>query len=299
MPTTSPESPTPSTDSSASPPWGPRVARGALVAGALLLCASSLSCSLLIDVSSKQCSVDADCTKLGDEFKGSTCQSNVCVTPTTPNDPLKCPTQFPSGAPTVKFTFKVTAAGGAPKSPFSITACDRIDLVCDPPQYGTKQVANGDLVQLDLPTNFNGYLNVLNPDLVQAQLYLGQPLTHDTVGWDLTIPTEATLKLLTSSVGHSLDRTAGMLIVIARDCARGPLDGVTFSNTAGGIPFYFMNMFPYPDATETLAEGAGGFINIPLGTTIVSAVHNASMHKLQDSGALLKSGWITYMEIFP
>jgi len=295
------------------------------------LAGATVSCSLLIDVSSKQCSTDADCVKLGAGFANSTCQASVCVAPAAGGaggsggegnggsggssggdsdagvDTLKCPTQIPTANDTVHLTFKISIAGST-KNQFAIQACNRPDLSCDNPVYGPAMVGNATLVDLPLPNGFAGYLDISNPDAVPSQLFLGQPLIIDTRGWDLTIPSPTNLSLLTASVGHKYDPTKGMIIIIARDCARGPVQHVSFTNTAGGTPFYFSNMLPLPAqppcsgpcTTETTSEGAGGFINIDVpGTAILSAVFNPTGHKFVDTASQLKAGGISYMEIFP
>src|ERR1041384_5540851 len=90
------------------------------------------SCSALVsDVESSQCKQTSDCVALG--ISEATCKDNFCVVPDSNGaDPYRCSPATPSEDETVSFTFSAgyTAAPNTP-SPFTIVACERLDVNCD------------------------------------------------------------------------------------------------------------------------------------------------------------------------
>jgi hypothetical protein len=272
---------------------------------------ATLSCSVLIDTSTKQCSADADCAKLGAAFAGSVCEKNLCVAPApVVQDPLVCVTPD-AGAGTAKLSFTIAFAA-TPKDPqpFDIVACDRLDVTCESPVTDHVSANAGDSVELNVPVGFQGYLQILNPSAVSAMEFLARPIFEDTAGWNLTIATETTVQQLGLATGTQIDRTLGTVIMIARDCQRAPLAGVQASiavtqgsDTDAGpdktVSFYFANMFPNKSLMATTTEGAAGFVNVPVGSAVLSGTIADSGFALSPTAAVSRAGWLSYVEVQP
>ncbi|HEY5375393.1 MAG TPA: hypothetical protein VIK01_17050 [Polyangiaceae bacterium] len=269
----------------------------------LALTASTLSCSVLIDTTPKQCSSDTDCANLGDAFAGSVCTANVCVKPEALG-PAGCPRVDASPNPTVTLSFSVSFAAAPPTNaqPFAILACKRLDTPCAGP-VGMAMAEPGVQIGLDVPTGFQGFLQVTNPDTVSAMVFLGLPAQQDTRFWDLTIPREGDVKLIGLATSTTIDRTLGTLVMIARDCDRTPLAGVVASNSTDGTGFYFSAMAPDKSLMATTDEGAAGFVNVSPGTSILSGTYNGrpmSPTSVESRGATgSELGWVSYAEVFP
>jgi hypothetical protein len=265
----------------------------------LALTASTLSCSVLIDTTDKQCSSDTDCTNLGDAFAGSVCTANVCVKPVAvgPLSPVGCPMIDASPNPTVTLSFKVSFAAASPAmpKPFTILACKRLDTPCDGP-VGMATAAPGVLVDLKVPTGFLGFLQVTNPDTVSSMVFLGLPAQQDTRFWDLTIPRLQDVALIGFATNTDIDPTLSTLVMIARDCDRTPLAGVAATNSTGGTGFYFLAMAPDKTLMATTDEGAAGFTNVPAGTAILGGTFNG--HLMSPTSVEARSGWFSYAEVF-
>jgi hypothetical protein len=265
----------------------------------LALFASTLSCSVLIDTTAKQCSSDTDCANLGDAFAGSVCQANVCVKPEA-LAALGCPEVDPSTDPTVKLTFSVSFAGAPPAKPqpFLIEACKRLDTPCASP-VGMTMADPGIQVELEVPTGFEGFLQVTNPDpdTLQSMVFLGQKAQQDTRFWDLTIPRQGDVTLIGLATNTDIDPSLSTLIMIARDCDRNPLAGVVASNSTGGTPFYFLAMAPDRTLMATTEEGAAGFTNVPAGTAILGGTYNG--RPLSPTSVEARGAWYSYAEVFP
>jgi hypothetical protein len=289
-----------------------QIARGSRVALALAaLGAAALSCSVIIDTSSKQCSADADCAKLGGAFAGSVCQQNLCV---APMDPLVCKTIDAGANTTAKLTFTIGfATKPADLGVFTVLACDRLDVDCTSPVAGPAMEDPSDptaQIELDVPIGFQGFLQVTNPSTVPSMEFLARPIQEDTAGWNLTIATEPTVTGLGLATQTKIDRTLGTFIVIARDCNRAPLAGVQTSLevTQGSDPdagpdttvgFYLVNTFPTKSQMVTTSEGASGYVNVPLGSASLSGVIVDSGVALSPTSAVSRSGWISYVEVQP
>lgn len=265
--------------------------------GLLALVASTASCSVLIDAKKEQCTVDADCENLGEAFAGSVCKESVCVK-SEDLGPLGCPAVPPSDNPTVTLSFSVSFAGAVPDDPqpFEILACKRLDASCKSPLGGPVMADNGKPIQLDVPTGFQGFLQVKNRDAVPSMVFLGQKVQVDTAFWDLTIPTPSDVTLLGLGTGTKVDTSLGSLIMIARDCDRNRLAGVVASNSTGGTGYYLAAMLPDKTLMATTEEGAAGFINVPLGSSVMSGIYNG--RPLSPTSVESRAEWFSFAEVF-
>ncbi len=279
------------------------------------LCGGMLGgCSLLIDVDREQCSTSQDCEALGTAFAGAVCEQGVCVVagsaggdgaggaPEVPGNPLVCDKPVPSKEPTVKYTFApIFADGGAPKDPkpFSIKACRPLDLECTDPVFGPIDVMPGVPEDFLVPPPFNGYFEITNPDTLGGYLFMGRPIVEDTVGWNVTMPTPGLVAGFGIVTGERVDPDLGLIISVSRDCNQLPLPGTAFTNSKGGLQFYFVNNTPDTNLDESGPQGAVGFANVPVSTTTLSAVITSSGQELNKAIIRTKSRYVSLVELFP
>jgi hypothetical protein len=278
----------------------------------LSIAVTAAGCSVLIDVDGKQCEADADCVTRG--FESAVCSSNICVSKPAPDpgggeggaggqntvgdDPLVCNIE-PSSEATVKFSFApVFAVPPEQPEPFSIKACLSLDPDCKSPVFGPLLVNAGEPQDFIVPKLFNGYFEISNPATRTGLFFMGRPVSVDTVGWNVTIPDDATITALGFAAGESIDLEKGVMIAVARDCALLPLEGAMFENSEGGLRFYFYQTTPDPKATMTGPQGAVGFANVEIGTTTLTAVA-ANGTQLTPVLVRLKPGYVSFTEVFP
>lgn len=271
------------------------------------------ACSVLIDVDAKQCKVDADCAALSGAPARAVCVQSVCVAPETgaeagaagmnggPSDPLACAARETSKAEKVKYSFApIFAPGGEPDAPkpFTIKACEQLDLECKTPVDGPYDVTVGMPQDFLVPTGFNGYFEITNPDTLGGLLYMGRPVIEDTVGWNITMPTPDLVTQLKLITGEDVNQELGLILTVARDCAGLALSGVTVHNTKGGLGYYFVNFLPDTNLTKTGAQGAAGWANVPITTTIISGTHTSG----KDFGPVsmrTRPGYMSFAELWP
>jgi hypothetical protein len=286
------------------------VTRIFLLSGIALLVSS---CSVLIDVEGKQCVRDDDCVALGAAFAGSACEHNLCVKPSEtaggeaggmslPNDPLSCAPIEPSTEPTVKYTFApVFAPDSTPADaqPFTIKACGQFDFECENPVFGPLEVNAGEPQDFEVKRGFQGFFEIKNRDTLDGLLFLGRPVDQDTQGWAVTMPTPQTVAGLALVTGEDIDENLGLILSVARDCAGSQLDHVTFNSSKSALGYYFVMNLPDTSLTETGPQGAAGFANVPISTTILTGVHNPSGHMLGPVSVRVKPNTVAFAEIWP
>ncbi|HVY29054.1 MAG TPA: hypothetical protein VHB79_20995 [Polyangiaceae bacterium] len=275
------------------------------------LAALAAACSVLIDVDAKQCEVDADCAKLTGAPAGAVCVQSLCVGPDgdvasagaagMSGDPLECATRGTSKEDTVKYSFApIFAPGGEPDNPqpFSIKACEQLDLTCEHPVFGPIDVNVDEPQDFIVPTGFNGYFEITNPDTLGGLMFVGRPVVQDTIGWNITMPTPQLVVTLSAVTGEDVDPMKGLILTVARDCAGNPLANVTVHNTKGGLGYYFVNFLPDTNLTKTGPQGAAGWANVPITTTILSGTHDSGKN-FGPVSIRTRPGFMSFAELWP
>jgi hypothetical protein len=268
---------------------------------------------VLSDVDAKQCTLDADCAALSGAPPGAVCVDSVCVANADSNseagaagmsgagDPFECAPRETSTEPTVKYSFApVFAPGGEPKAPkpFHIKACEQLDLTCEQPVFGPLDVNVGEPQDFIVPTGFNGYFDIQNDDTLGGLLFMGRPVIEDTVGWNVTMPTPDLVAQLQLVTGEEVNQELGLILTDARDCAGTPLAGVSIENSKGGLGYYFLNFLPDTSLTKTSVQGAAGFANVPITTTILSGEHESGK-KFGPASIRVQPHYMSFVELWP
>lgn len=110
-----------------------------------------------------------------------------------------------------------------------------------------------------------------------ADLALGKPASYD-------------------SVGH------GLVFLLANDCNRTPLGGVSFSTTATDakmVAFYVINTTPSTTETKTDPLGRAGFVNVPPGLHTFTATDAVTKKRLGSARILVRAGVATTVAVLP
>lgn len=274
------------------------VLAGAAVAGGLL----ASSCSVAFDLGRQQCDGAEDCE--GSGIPGAVCEENVCVAPEGPGqgggpatssttttvgtggagggtggsgsggeDPRwGCLGSFEAPVPedTVVYPFRIelaTSAGNPPPG-LSIRLCPILDVDCQSPVEGIDQPdENGD-VSLELAPSFKGFIEVTATDLMPTLVFLPRLVVLPPKRQIIRVVREVEFAAIVSSSGQEFDPTRGVAILLTEDCQQERAGGVkltTASADEATIPFYFKGLLPDFDATQSDEEGAGGWVNLPVG----------------------------------
>lgn len=152
-----------------------------------------------------------------------------------------------------------------------VRACAQRDLTCDNPLTASLPVDAQGWVDMPLFDGFDGYLEVTSPSTVPMMLFYQEPLrgTSRTDGEPLAQLEVPVLAQLSAALGAPQESTLGLLILRAFDCNGDGAPGVRFTVDKPAVPYYFVAGLPSSMATETDGSGLGGFLNVPIGITVV------------------------------
>jgi hypothetical protein len=279
----------------------------------LSIAATTAACSVLIDVDGKQCETTEDCANRG--FTDAECRENLCVAlvdePMTGgaggeaggpgnDDPLMCEVVTPPPGTTVKYTFApLFASPPDDPTPFSIKACQQFDLNCENPLFGPIEVEAGMPEDFEVPAGFIGYFDITNEATLHGLFFMGRAVNVDTMGWPVRMPDAETVMNLGFFAQQEVDPNLGIVLSVARDCNQLPLEGVTYSSSAGGDVFYIVNDLPNVNTTVTGPQGAAGFVNVPIGTSVLKVVTESGQELKPVTVRLPGANTISFVEVFP
>jgi hypothetical protein len=250
------------------------------------------------------------------------CVQNTCATACAPGKGWQCldnPTPWPKPTGLGNITFSANIVDLLSENPYSgalVKACKKLDLDCADPLDMNMTDATG-LVSLTVPAGsvgFDGYLEITGGDngtnadagaspIFPALYYPVPPIVSP--GWRgrLQFISASDLSLLAVFVTVDIDPARGHFAANASDCNFSNAGGVSF--TADAVTanpndmkikgFYFINGVPNIHATETDAlTSIGGFVNLPPGSTLISATSSAAGGKKMGTITYnIRAGWFT------
>lgn len=203
-----------------------------------------------------------------------------------------------------------TVDGGAPVFPERTTQCYR-DLVAKQAAEGK----SGDRCAIQVDANGEPIVPIPD-DLVPGVVAIVPPPAKDddpnVVIDESTAPhlmSSGTLRMLLGIVGKPFDEKAGHLGGMTVDCQGKPAPGVSIS-LAGGIgentQLYYTdtNSLPNVNQGETAERGETGYLNLDVGTggvnvVSVTATRKATGERIGIYAALIRSGYLTYLQMPP
>ena len=192
-------------------------------------------------------------------------------------------------------------------------ACEVNDVSCANPVASFEDTGNTGVIKLDLPYEFNGFLEVTSeipgpdmpPDMLPALWYFTRPLTEPRVAKHLAAVAPATLELLAAIAGHAVMANRGLVILEAFDCSRTSVGGIHFEESKqAAIPFYIIDELPSIESTVTVRDekndiAAGGFLNATPGFTVFTARIGLTGPALGEFNGHVRASTVTYLDIYP
>jgi hypothetical protein len=218
-------------------------------------------------------------------------------------DPLASGT-LPAGVDGGSDLILASGYTGAPG--VSAEACSPLDVFCAYPRTQGAVTDDSGTARLTLPGDFSGYYQLERPDLFPSLLYTGRFVAGDThVTYPEAAPTKAELSALSLAfhvaVNEQADAGPGYLTAIVFDCNDRRASGVSFSltNVSAGVQIYLQNGIP-TNATQTTADGAGAFMNVPQGSvTLASTLVTEGNRSLGTTNVYVRSGSLTNVFVRP
>ncbi|MCA9617843.1 MAG: hypothetical protein KC731_02410 [Myxococcales bacterium] len=283
---------------------------GVVAAAALLV----QGCTVIVAGSEEQCTSDADCTSRG--FAGAVCEQQVCVEPKVEEDPVwgclgKVVEPEPDPTKTLELPMRLAyAIGGSPVSVNTVVdVCDKLDLNCtstDPKYPKGLHPDNQGNVLVEIPEGFDGFVQIIGPDLVDTRVYVGRPIVEAPSVKEVQLFSPDDFSLLSTLAGQDPDPTRGTAIVLVVDCSDVAAGGVRLETPNADmdtIPFYLINQSPTmpPTATATDKDGFGGFFNLPAseGTAVVRAFRDEDDAYVGESSFQVLANTISFVQVRP
>jgi hypothetical protein len=294
----------------------------ALLLFAPVLAALASSCSLALGLGEEQCQTNADCDKRG--FKNAQCSQHVCVAATGSgssssstgtggaggSDPAwSCLPGFVSPVPsgTVQVDFQIVmATGAALPTDLKVKLCSSFDASCSSPVDANVILdADGKHSFMVPPAFGNGYLEITSAsgETYPTLAFFGTDVIIPPALKVIRLTTPAQLNALLNLTMLTADPAHGIAIMLTSDCQDQRTAGVALVSVSGSdaktVPFYFNGNLPDPNATQTDAEGAGGFLNLKPGVVKVQASRFATSEYIGDTTFQVRPQTISYVPIGP
>ncbi len=300
----------------------PLTSSGAIVGFALLGVVGS-SCSLAFDLGREQCESSADCAEVG---FAATCQNKVCVAVGDGGggqgqggqggqgghggeDPLwgclgdfQPPAPEPGGKVAYHYRIELAVNAGQPPPGLTVKLCGLLDFNCDSPLPLDDPDAEGNVL-FELDADVEAYLDIAATDLKPTRAYLpSPPVVMPPKEKVIRVVRDMEFANIVATSGKSYDPTRGTVILLTVDCNDDRAAGVrleTDDKDVDSIPYYFKGQLPNFTATETDLQGAGGWVNLPVGLVNARAFHAATGKAIGSASFESRANALAYVPIGP
>jgi hypothetical protein len=201
--------------------------------------------------------------------------------------------------PTVQLSLSVNdTVTGMPPAGLTARACARLDVQCNTPLTPDVITAIDGALHLDVPQQFDGFVELRSPATVPTMFFINQALLRDTAE-GFGIISGLALAGLAMGGGVVLDPALGHVLIRTFDCQGNPASGVELSNNKGGQPFAFVRGLPVVGQDETSGDGIGGFVNVPLDYVVLQGIVVEHGGTLGTASVTVRPGWFSYGDVEP
>lgn len=256
---------------------------------------------MVLDASEKQCEVDADCTARG--FVEDTCIDNVCV-----EGKWSCLGNVPKIEETPGATHLwrgrfVEISSRMPPADLHVKLCANTDINCENPLADGLPVASDGSTEFQVPSGFEGYVELTSAEVEPAILSLGEAIVDDVDDPDaVELLPPGTVETIANILMLDYDPMRGQALALNVDCTLKPSAGITISvDTADAetVVLYIDGDLPDESLEATIDTGNSGVLNIPVGFTTFTNVRAETGEKISSVQVYMRPGFITYVNMTP
>jgi eukaryotic-like serine/threonine-protein kinase len=308
------------------------------VLSALVLAATAVGCSLVLDANEPQCKVDGDCANRG--APAARCVASLCVfdanvggaggaagqggeagdsgaggesgaAGSAPVDPKwACRGQLPTPVGETSTIHVLLPLqdfiSQEPRAGVTVHVCGRLDVTCATPVSAPVVTDEKGVATLTIPAQpaFDGFFQLDATDTVAASLVFAQPLAV-TEGQRLTPVNTFVLaqyRALVEAGGNVWNEARGQLFVESRNCDDEPAAGVTYSIPkleADTVRVFLRDGAPDRNAPDTDATGIGGFILAGEGFHTVTGTLSVDGSLVNERRVFVRPGTFSYTVMSP
>lgn len=264
-------------------------------------------CSLALDASEVQCTVAADCTARG--FVGAACVDSACIVDPNPVDPRwACIGNIPEPVeqPGVTHIYRQAindVVDELPPEGLTVKLCQTVDIACASPLIADVPVAADGTVEVEVPSGFEGYLDLVSDETMPALLFLGPPITADVLQTEpVQLVSQGLFDSIVTLAGYTPNPERGHALVLMADCNNVGAPGVSMSidvDDPDTHRFYLYDLIPDPAATLSDDSGNGGYLNIPQGFATIEVTLAEANLLYSRARFQVRQGTISYVGLTP
>jgi hypothetical protein len=196
----------------------------------------------------------------------------------------------------------LTVVSATPLPGVSVRACPAFDPSCASSGTATVQSDDAGVAQLQLPSSFDGVLQLARPDLLTGTVYLGR-FVDVAPGYPMPMiaaqPAEAFGAQLGVTIAEGPDAGLGHVFVSAYDCNDRFAPGVSFryEPTSATTRTFYDDTKTILSTTDTATDtrGTGGAFNVPAGDVTVTATIPADGRTFRSAKVSVASGGATLL----
>lgn len=293
----------------------------AAIVGFSFLGAVGSSCSLAFDLGREQCETADDCAEVG---FAATCQNKVCVAISEGGggqtgqggqggqggeDPhwsclggFQPPAPGPGGLVAYHYRIELAVNPGVPPPDLAVQLCGLLDFNCTSPLPIDPPDADGN-VMFEIGADVEAYLDITATDLKPTRAYLPvPPVVMPPKEKVIRVVREMEFANIVATSGKTYDPTRGTAIMLTVDCNDDRAANVQLQTDdldSQTISYYFKGQLPNFTVTETDLQGAGGWVNLPVGLVNARAVRASNGEAIGSASFESRANGLAYVPIGP
>jgi hypothetical protein len=183
--------------------------------------------------------------------------------------------------------------------------CRKLDVTCELPIAQAVSDAGGG-VAMSIEAAFDGYVQLTDPKIAPALYFLNPPEQGDLDLPTVPLASPAAATLIVRSAGGPGTTWLpdhGIVLLNAFNCQNQPAANITYSVGGASDPatfiFYLVNALPTTATTTTDETGYGGLVNMPVGSSTITATLSPGARKVSTISVLVRAGYISYSSVKP
>jgi len=290
-------------------------------------------CGAILELDTTQCQTDADCEARGllgicdpeiglcepaesvdtDEIEETGTTDEIEETGAAMVDPrtmwagewdcigqIQLPQTVPGAVHRYRQSFVDLATRQAPEG-LAVRLCAATDLPCATPLAENIPVADGGVVEVEVSSGFDGYLEATAPNFIPMIFPLAGPIVADRleIQRDAVLASEVIRTILLSAVDIEQQADRGIVLMGTRNCWDERAAGVQlrvdmFSGDDLTRYVYFNGELPDPNVQASDATGGTAAINVLPGFAGVQTILAATGQIISSQRMVVRPGWFTY-----
>jgi hypothetical protein len=181
-----------------------------------------------------------------------------------------------------------------------LTLCAKLDADCLLPiaQYQSNQAGQFDV---ELPAGFDGYFQT-EGDGIYPTLFFPPNTRKQRAASTLPMVPVTFFKTMYSGIGASVSSDRTVIMTTALNCLGAPADGMVLASSQVDdqtVTYFLQGGMPSLTAPTTDASGAGGFVNIKVGSAVLTSTIAATNRLVGTAGVQTRPGHLTMVLIVP